>query len=289
MAKIIQQVNNNGSIPGKSSKSSKPRFFSPKERAKIGKLACSIGATAAVRHFSKKLGYTMNESTVRGLKQAYLTERRRKRLMEDDLTVHELPMKKKGRPLLLGKKLDDAIQEYILKLREHGSAINTFVVAVAKGLALAMDRTRLAEYGGPATLTIPWAKSLLKRMNFTKKRATTKCNLRSEDLEEVRRSFLTEILETVSLEDIPAELIFNWDQTGINLVPTALWTMDKRKQKSSSSRVPRQKANYSCNVWQSCRRTFAPTTCIWWQNKKMLSSLPIPRQLGHYPHRQSLV
>ena len=151
VAKVIQQVNNNGSIlvPGKSSKRSKPRFFSPKERAEIGKLACSIGATAAARHFSKKLGYTMNKSMVRGLKQAYLTERRQKRLMEDeDLTVHELPMKKKGRPLLLGKKLDDAVQEYILKLREHGSAINTvIVVAVAKGLALAMDRTRLAEYG----------------------------------------------------------------------------------------------------------------------------------------------
>ena len=113
----------------------------------------------------------MNESTVRGLKQAYLTERRRKWLMEDeDLTVHELPIQKKGRPLLLGKKLDDAVQEYILKLREHGSAINTvIVVAVARGLAVAIDRTRLAEYDGPATLSIPWAKSLLKRMNFTKR------------------------------------------------------------------------------------------------------------------------
>ena len=117
-----------------------------------------------------------------------------------------------------------------------GLQLTVIVVAVAKGLALAMDRTRLAEYGGPATLTIPWAKSLLKRMNFTKRRVTTKCNLSSEDLEEVRRSFLTEILETVSLEDIPAELIFNWDQTGINLVPTALWTMDKKGNK----RVPIQ-------------------------------------------------
>ena len=142
---------------------------------------------------------------------------------DDDLTVNELPMKKKGRPLLLGKKLDDAVQEYILKLRDHGSAINTaIVIAVAKGLALAMDHTRLAVHGGPATLTVPWAKSLLKRMNFTKRRATTKCNLPSENLVEVKHSFLTEILETVSMEEIPADLIFNWDQTGINLVPIAL-------------------------------------------------------------------
>ena len=27
------------------------------------------------------------------------------------------------------------------------------------------------------------------------------------------------------------ELIFNWDQTGINLAPTALWTLDKKEKK----------------------------------------------------------
>ena len=95
VAKVIRQQENNAV-----GKRRKPRLFSPKERAEIGKLACSIGATAAARQFLAKLGYTMNESTVRGLKQAYLTERHRKRPMEDeDLTVHELPIQKKGRPL----------------------------------------------------------------------------------------------------------------------------------------------------------------------------------------------
>ena len=39
------------------------------------------------------------------------------------------------------------------------------------------------------------------------------------------------MLDTVGLNDIPPELIFNWDQTGINLVPTALWTLDKKGKK----------------------------------------------------------
>ena len=39
------------------------------------------------------------------------------------------------------------------------------------------------------------------------------------------------VVETVELEDIPGDLIFNWDQTGINLVPSCLWTMDKRGKK----------------------------------------------------------
>ena len=94
-----------------------------------------------------------------------------------------------------------------------------------------MDRTRLSEYGGPTMLTVPWGKSLLKRMNFTKRRVSTKSTHPAGDFEEVKRNFLTEILETVEFYDIPPELIFNWDQTWINLVPTALWTMDRRGKK----------------------------------------------------------
>ena len=65
-------------------------------------------------------------------------------------------------------------------------------------------------------------------MNFTKRRAATKSNPPTGDLVEIKRSFLAEVLETVGLNDIPPELMLNWDQTGINLVPTALWTMDKK-------------------------------------------------------------
>ena len=38
-------------------------------------------------------------------------------------------------------------------------------------------------------------------------------------------------METVEFNESPQELIFNWDQTGINLVPTALWIMDRRGKK----------------------------------------------------------
>ena len=75
-----------------------------------------------------------------------------------------------------------------------------------------MDRTRLSEYGGLTMLTVLWAKSLLKRMNFTKRRVSTKSTHPAGDFEEVKRAFLTEILETVEFYDIPTELIFNWDQ-----------------------------------------------------------------------------
>ena len=40
--------------------------------------------------------------------------------------------------MFLGKRLDDAVQEYILKLREHGCPVNNeLVVAAARGIAQA--------------------------------------------------------------------------------------------------------------------------------------------------------
>ena len=192
-----------------------------------------VGATEAAKRFTKKCGFSINESTATAIKKAYLAKRHEKRLREEDYSaISELHIKKKGRPLLLGRKLDDAVQEYLLKLRDHGCPINTsIIIAVTRGLGEVIDQTRLAKYGGPATLTVPWAKLLLKRMNFMKRRATTKSNPPTGDLVEIKRSFLAKVLETVGMNDIPPELIFNWDQTGINLVPTALWTMDKKGKK----------------------------------------------------------
>jgi len=51
---------------------------------------------------------------VRAIKKAYLARRCEKRLREKDiLAISELHMKKKGRLLFLGKKLNDAVQEYL--------------------------------------------------------------------------------------------------------------------------------------------------------------------------------
>ena len=68
------------------------RFIHQENRqAEIGKLACSIGATAAARKISKFGGTGINESMVCGFKKAYLNELCSKRLREEeDLTVREL-------------------------------------------------------------------------------------------------------------------------------------------------------------------------------------------------------
>ena len=90
-----------------------------------------------------------------------------------------------------------------------------------------MDRTRLS---GPPTLTSAWAKSLLKRMNFTKRRGMTKATMPVEQFKEKERIFLQEIVYVVKVE-VSCRLILNWDQTGLNLIPALSWTMDRKGSK----------------------------------------------------------
>ena len=68
----------------------------------------------------------------------------------------------------------------------------------------------------------------LGRLNFVKRRATTaKSKHSTANFAELKQSFLDDVLTTVTMENILPELIMNWDQTGIKLVPSSNWTMEK--------------------------------------------------------------
>ena len=206
--------------------------FSAVMRARIGRYASENGVAAAARRYSREIKVTINESTVRGIRRTYLTELNGKRAGDDDFAIGGLPTKKRGRPLLLGSRLDAEVQSYLVKVRECGGAVNTAItMAGAKGLLLKLDRTQLQEYGGPVTLSRAWAKSLMRRMGFVKRRGTTKCKATVENFDQVKADFLAEVASTVQMEEIPPELIFNWDQTGIHLVPVASWTMERQGAK----------------------------------------------------------
>ena len=62
------------SICPKSQKGLKKKVYSPRKRAQMGKLACTIGATAVTKSLSRRLGVKINESTVCGFKKAYIAK-----------------------------------------------------------------------------------------------------------------------------------------------------------------------------------------------------------------------
>ena len=92
----------------------------------------------------------------------------------NDLSVKSLPIKKRGRPLLLGEKLDSEVKCYIQAVREGGAVITTAItMAAATAIVRKSDRNLLTENGGPITIASNWTKSLLSRMNFVKRRGTS--------------------------------------------------------------------------------------------------------------------
>ena len=183
-------------------------------RARIGKYACEHGVATATRHCSRELEKPLNESTVRGLKNAYLMEvGLKRRAREADLTVDKLNPAKRGHRLLLGEQIDEQVKHYLHKLRDCGGIVNT---AIAIAGATESYKTHLSQYCGHLNLSTSWAKSLLARMGFVKRRATTKIShVTVENFPGIKRKFLSDVQTVVQLENIPPELIFNWDQTGI--------------------------------------------------------------------------
>lgn len=166
-------------------------------------------------------------STVEYMKKAY------EKACKENRSVTSLPPQKRGRPFLLGKKLDSMLQMYLRKIRDGGGRVSTRIVsAAARGLLLSYDRSRLEEFGGSLRLNRHWAYSLLRRMKFVKRKATTSKSKYSDvNLLALKRSFLEDVVTTVQMEEIPPELIMNWDQTGIKLVPASSYTMEQRGSK----------------------------------------------------------
>ena len=176
------------------------------------------------------LGKELNPSTIRGLNRVYLEEVSRKRKAGEDMTITSLPAKRRCRPLLLGEELDQKVQQYLRAIRKSGGAVSTAIVlGAARGIILKTNRTLLAEYGGHVVLTKDWAKTLMQNMGFVKRRgATSKSKSLAEQFDELKVQFL-DVVTTVVVEEIPPELILNWDQMGLNIVPSSSSTMDQEE------------------------------------------------------------
>ena len=84
----------------------------------------------------------------------------------------------------------------------------------------------LSSNGGGICLAKDWAKNLMKRMGMVKRRVSTKAKVDVEEFETLKDQFLLSIKTIVILDEIPLDLIINWDQTDINYVPVSSWTME---------------------------------------------------------------
>ena len=203
----------------------------PEYKVKVAKFASINGNSVAARKYSKLLEKNLKESTVRLWVKNYKLELERKRKAGDvEPDVQVLPTGKRGRPFLLGEKLDGQTQAYIRAVRDAGGVITTDIaIATGKAIVRKFNPTLFDEKNCSALeLTLNWTKSLLYRMGFTMRKGCSTKKLMVHNFEELQKQFLNDINTVVIIEDIPDDLILNWDHTAINIVSVSAWTMSHK-------------------------------------------------------------
>ena len=102
--------------------------FTPQQKAEIGRRAAEHGVAATVRYYEGKFPQAVKESSVRTWRNAYTLEiRKRRREGSEDVSVKQLPEKKRGRPFLLGEELEMQVRAYLTALRENGAVVNAAI------------------------------------------------------------------------------------------------------------------------------------------------------------------
>ena len=206
--------------------------FTPTQVAQAAKFAVEHGNQAAIRRYSEEFRMEIKDSTLSTWKSKYCAaikdcQREGKYAESGEFIVTSLPSKKQGRPLLLGNELDRQVQSYGRATREVKGAVTTTVVLAAGEAVLSHCSKKLShENGGPVKFTRHWAKSLLERTSFVKQKATTAAKIDPSHFDELKEQYLLDIKLVVEMMKIPCELVFNWDHTGVNIVPGSQWTME---------------------------------------------------------------
>ena len=196
--------------------------FSDEERATIGKFASVHGVASASRK------YSVAESSVRDWRNLYQRElaiKSKEVKVGEEACIDALPSKKRGKPPLLGEKLDCHLQDKILAMRSRGTPIGTSVViGIGTGILMKHKKATASSY----KLNKEWAKSVLRRMGYAKRKANSKCKVNPINFDEIKQQYLIDIHAAVEMEDIPPSLVINWDHTATKIVPSSQWTMEKR-------------------------------------------------------------
>ena len=86
-------------------------------------------------------------------------------------------------------------------------------MVAARGTVWTCDRSILIEFRGQVELCQHWAYSLLHQMKFVQRKVmTAKSKYAIADFDRVKTEFLEDVVATVEMEDMPLELILNWNQ-----------------------------------------------------------------------------
>ena len=69
------------------------------------------------------------------------------------------------------------------------------------------------------------------RMGYMKRKACSKAKVDVAQFEQLKDDFFLKIKTITTMDEIPPELVINFDQTALNYVPISHWTMEKEGKK----------------------------------------------------------
>ena len=176
----------------------KPYFkWSDEDRFLIGKHAIKNSTASAVRHFKK------------GFQKYGLRIQKESRKRNEEIeTYRGCASKPRGRPLLLGAEIDAMVQRYILT--ESGAIISRAVtVSTTKALMKRYPNYTISQLVDIDSSS--WAKILLQRMNFSRRRKTSsKVEIPCTAQKEIEFVFLHNIVsKKLKADNIPKSMIIN--------------------------------------------------------------------------------
>ena len=232
--------------------------LTPAQKLTVGKRAPEHGTTPAIQFFAKKHPkLPLKETTVRRLKNMYQSQVQQKR--SDISSPEDFFAKKTGQPLMIGEDLDKQVRDCVGYLRSTGAVVNTAVViASAEGILMYKDPGLLSRIN----LTKGWAKYLLHRMGFVKRKVTSKAKVTVENFEQLKKEFLLQINQVIVMDEIPADLIINFDQTGLQFVPVSEWTMEAEGTKRVEVAGKDNKRQLTAVLGRSMAGEFLPPQLI---------------------------
>ena len=62
-------------------------------------------------------------------------------------------------------------------------------------------------------------------------KASTKAKVNPDNFESYKRQFVFDVQTVIEMEEVPREVVINWDPTGIQYVPVSSWAMAKEGSK----------------------------------------------------------
>ena len=171
----------------------------------------------------------------------------------------------RGRPNFLSGELVSKVNQIIVGSRAAGIGIcMNDVIAIGNSVTSVNCPNLLEENGGSVRLTVDWARSILKNLNYTLKKATTEKRKPSpEFLKETKLQFQHAIYKEVSTYKIPSSLILNTDQTPLPYVNSGNATYEQRGENVVPLIGKGDKRKITATFTVSADGTFLPMQLIY--------------------------